>query len=185
MTKANSPKDSKMRILFTRFAATATKATGSPYSFITAMLIVLVWAASGPVFNFSETWQLVINTGTTVITFLMVFIIQQSQNRDTSAIHIKLNELIATNSRASNRLVCVEELSEGELDILKKFYRELSNLSKDHHDLYSTHSIDEAEENHKVKVTKHIKPMQSQKTGTTNVVIRKTANPVSKKSTDK
>jgi len=187
MTKdKTTPGDSKMRILFTRFASAATKATGSPFAFISASLIVIIWAVSGPIFDFSETWQLVINTGTTIITFLMVFIIQQSQNRDTSAVHIKLNELIATNSMASNRLVCVEELSESELDLLKKFYRELSNLSGAHHDLYSTHSIDEAEQNHKVKIVKkNIKPKAHQKINERTDLVRKVSKPASKKSTPK
>ncbi|MFC7346737.1 low affinity iron permease family protein [Chryseobacterium zhengzhouense] len=89
--------------IFERFANWATKFTGSSYAFLAAVAIVVIWAVSGPVFHYSETWQLVINTGTTIITFLMVFLIQKSQNKDSKAIQIKLNELIAANEKASNR----------------------------------------------------------------------------------
>lgn len=97
--------------LFERFANAATKFTGSSWAFIAATLVVILWAVSGPVFNYSETWQLVINTGTTIITFLMVFLIQKSQNKDSKAIQIKLNELIASNEKASNRIVDIEDLT--------------------------------------------------------------------------
>lgn len=97
--------------LFDRFSSAVTKITGKPIAFITAFLIIIVWAITGPVFHFSDTWQLVINTGTTIITFLMVFVIQQSQNKDTIAVHLKLNELIAATKGASNRLIDVEDLS--------------------------------------------------------------------------
>jgi low affinity Fe/Cu permease len=113
----------------------------------------------GPVFKFSDTWQLVINTGTTIITFLMVFVIQQSQNKDTIAIQIKLNELIAATSTASNRLIDVEDLTAEELETLKKFYIKLSLLAKKEDDIHKTHSIDEASILHdlKKKVTRHPK----------------------------
>jgi low affinity Fe/Cu permease len=119
---------------------------------ILAFLLIIVWALTGPIFHFSNTWQLVINTGTTVITFLMVFIIQQSQNKDTAAIHLKLNELIACNKKASNRLVDIEDLTEEELLVLKRFYVELSDKAERHKDLYSSHSLDEAEENQERKL---------------------------------
>src|SRR5690349_7685012 len=96
---------------FDRFSAIATRATGSSYAFLIAIAVVLVWAITGPLFRFSDTWQLVINTGTTIVTFLMVFVIQQSQNKDTLAIQLKLNELIASDAAANNRLVDVEDLS--------------------------------------------------------------------------
>ena len=96
---------------FDRFSCRVTRATGSPAAFLIALLSVIIWAVSGPVFQFSETWQLVINTGTTIITFLMVFIIQQAQNKDTVAIHLKLNELIAATKGASNRMIDVEDLT--------------------------------------------------------------------------
>src|SRR6187399_2320957 len=105
--------------LFERFATKVTKATGKPMAFILAFVIIIAWAITGPIFHYSDTWQLVINTGTTIITFLMVFVIQQSQNKDTKAIHLKLNELIACNEKASNRLVDIEDLTEEEILVLK------------------------------------------------------------------
>lgn len=129
---------------FEKFSAKVTKAAGSSTAFLLAILVIVVWALLGPVFNFSDTWQLVINTGTTIITFLMVFVIQQSQNKDTVAIQIKLNELIAATPTASNRLIDVEELTAEELETLKKFYFKLSVLAKKEDDIHKTHSIDEA-----------------------------------------
>ena len=136
---------------FNKIADKVTKIAGSPIVSILAFLIVIVWALCGPLFNYSETWQLVINTGTTIITFLMVFIIQQAQNRDTTAIHLKLNELIASNEDASNRLIDIEDLTEQELRVLKSFYIRLSEKAEADNDLYSSHSIDEADENHQEK----------------------------------
>lgn len=132
---------------FDKFSNKVTKATGSPIAFIVALIIVIVWAVTGPIFKFSDTWQLVINTGTTIITFLMVFVIQQSQNKDTIALHLKLNELIAATETASNRLIDSEDLTEDELATIKKYYVKLSNLSEKKKDLFSTHSIDEAHKN--------------------------------------
>ncbi|MBL7711741.1 MAG: low affinity iron permease family protein [Chitinophagaceae bacterium] len=137
--------------LFDRFSKKVTKATGSPVAFALAILIVLLWAILGPVFGFSDTWQLVINTGTTIITFLMVFVIQQSQNKDTMALQLKLNELIASSERASNRLVDIEDLTEAELDKLKRFYIELSDLAEEDDDSFTSHSIDEAKRKHEKK----------------------------------
>ncbi len=134
----------KFSIAFENFSGKITKATGSSTAFILAFLVIIVWGITGPVFNFSNTWQLVINTGTTIITFLMVFVIQQSQNKDTVAIQLKLNELIAASSTASNRLIDVEDLSAKELETLKKFYVQLSELAKKENDIHRTHSIDEA-----------------------------------------
>jgi len=99
---------------FDRLSTAVTKATGSSPAFVLAFAIVLGWAATGPIFRFSNTWQLVINTGTTIVTFLMVFVIQRSQNKDTLAVHLKLNELIASDSAANNRLVGSEDLSPDE-----------------------------------------------------------------------
>ena len=141
-------------ILFEKLSAKVTKATGSSTAFILAFLVIIVWGITGPLFNFSNTWQLVINTGTTIITFLMVFVIQQSQNKDTIAIQLKLNELIAASDTASNRLVDVEELSAEELQTLKTFYRRLSELAKKESDIHATHSIDEAQDNHRNKIKK-------------------------------
>jgi len=130
--------------IFDKFSTAVTKATGSPAAFIIAMAVVIVWGITGPLFKFSNTWQLVINTGTTIITFLMVFVIQQSQNKDTMAIQLKLNELIASSGKASNRLIDIEDLTEEELIMLKKFYIKLSNLSAKESDLHTSHSLDEA-----------------------------------------
>jgi low affinity Fe/Cu permease len=113
--------------------------------------VILVWAITGPMFNYSNTWQLVINTGTTILTFIMVFIIQHSQNKETTAIQLKLNELIASNNKASNRLVNIEDLTEDELMTLKKFYTTLAELSEKEKDIFSSHSIDEAQQNNRSK----------------------------------
>jgi low affinity Fe/Cu permease len=129
-----------------------TRAAGRPATSLGSIMLVLIWAASGPFFDFSENWQLIINTSTTIITFLMVFVIQTSQNKDTIAVQIKLNELIAANKNASNRLIDVEDLTGAELELLKKFYVRLSQLAEKEKDLFSSHSIDEAE---KVHVRKH------------------------------
>jgi len=139
-----------MKSFFEKFSAKVTKATGKPLAFILAVLVIIGWAATGPIFHYSDTWQLVINTGTTIITFLMVFVIQQSQNKDTMALQIKLNELIAA-SGASNRLIDVEDITEDELETLKKFYVKLSELAKKEANIHLTHSIDEAEELHEQK----------------------------------
>ena len=147
-----SPKQLSRARFFNRIANWVTRKAGSPVVAISAFLIILLWALSGPLFNFSNTWQLVINTGTTIITFLMVFIIQQSQNKDTAAIHLKLNELIACHEKASNRLVDIEDLTEEEIQILKKFYIELADKAEKESDLHSSHSLDEAEENHNLKL---------------------------------
>src|SRR5215510_13299211 len=111
----NNHKQSKFVTDFDKFSTTLTKIAGRPSAFIAALIIVVGWAATGPIFKFSDTWQLVINTGTTIITFLMVFVIQQTQNKDTIAIHLKLNELIAATKGASNRLIDIEDLSPQEL----------------------------------------------------------------------
>jgi low affinity Fe/Cu permease len=136
---------------FERLAARMTRITGSAGAFFTAVAIIVAWGITGPIFDYSDTWQLIINTGTTIVTFLMVFLIQQSQNKDTVALQIKLNELIACNEKASNRLIDVEDLSDEEIKLLKEFYVKLSTMSAKNKDLYSTHSLDEAEQNHTVK----------------------------------
>ena len=102
--------------LFTRFSKAISTAAGKPATFITAVGIVIVWGISGPLFGFSDTWQLVINTGTTIITFLMVFLIQNTQNRDTMALQLKLDELISSIKEASNEMIDVEDLDEKELE---------------------------------------------------------------------
>jgi low affinity Fe/Cu permease len=144
-------KKSRLSALFQKMSNKVTRATGSPYAFIIALTVVIIWAITGPLFGFSDTWQLVINTGTTIITFLMVFIIQQSQNKDTTAIQLKLNELIACNERASNRLVDIEDLTEEELEKIKKFYVKLSDLAEKENDVNQSHSLSEAENLHEFK----------------------------------
>lgn len=144
----------KKNNFFENFANAATKFTGSSPAFIAAAAVVLMWAVSGPFFKYSETWQLVINTGTTIITFLMVFLIQKAQNKDSKAIQLKLNELIAAHERASNRMVDIEDLTENELDQLHKFYVTLSALAKQETDIHFSHSIDAAEEINELKLLK-------------------------------
>ncbi|RYY85430.1 MAG: low affinity iron permease family protein [Chitinophagaceae bacterium] len=129
---------------FEIFAEATTRATGTPVAFCVACFVIIAWAITGPIFHYSDTWQLVINTGTTIVTFLMVFLIQQSQNKDSLALQLKLNELIACEERASNRLIDVEDLSQEELDVLKKFYVKLAVLAKEGDDLHTSHSVDDA-----------------------------------------
>lgn len=136
----------KRKSFFEKFSSKVTDFSGSTWAFSIALLIVLFWAISGPFFHYSETWQLVINTGTTIITFLMVFLIQKSQNKDSLAIQLKLNELVASSKGASNRLIDVECLTEDDLKMLRTYYGKLNELSKKSQDLKETHSIEEAEE---------------------------------------
>lgn len=145
-------KNNKHSFIFDKFATNVTKSTGRPGTFIFALALVFIWGLTGPLFKFSDTWQLVINTGTTIITFLMVFIIQQTQNKDTMAIHLKLNELIASSKTASNRLIDVEDLTAEELEVLKKFYIKLSELAQKESNVKRTHSIEEAINVHKSKL---------------------------------
>lgn len=154
-----SKNDKKENNFFEKFANAATKFTGSSIAFIVATAIVILWAVTGPVFHYSETWQLVINTGTTIITFLMVFLIQKAQNKDGKAIQLKLNELIAAQQGASNRMVDIEDLSERELDQLHKFYVTIATLAKKEADIHCSHSIDVAEalNESKLDTNKHFK----------------------------
>lgn len=139
-------KEKKKKSFFEKFANKVTNWTGSSTAFMLAALVVILWGISGPIFDYSETWQLVINTGTTIITFLMVFLIQKSQNKDSKAIQLKLNELIAANRYTSNRMVDIEDLTEEELDSLHKFYGELAVLAKSEGNIHKSHSIDAAKE---------------------------------------
>lgn len=141
----------KSNSFFERFSNWAVKFTGSEVAFLGAMLIVIVWAVTGPFFHYSETWQLVINTGTTIITFLMVFLIQKAQNKDSKAIQIKLNELIAAHEKASNRIVDIEDLTEKELDQLHYYYENLAQFAKKDADIHTSHSIDAAQRNQDYK----------------------------------
>jgi low affinity Fe/Cu permease len=130
----------------------ATRWAGSSSAFASALGIIVVWALLGPVFHYSDTWQLVINTGTTIVTFVMVFLIQRAQNKDALAIHLKLNELVAAIKGASNRMIESEALTESELTTLRKHYHELSQLAKKEGDLTKSHSIEEARNRHRVKM---------------------------------
>ncbi|MBS1494690.1 MAG: low affinity iron permease family protein [Bacteroidetes bacterium] len=123
--KKAKPKEKKVTT-FEKVAGKITQFSGSSYAFVTAVVLVLAWVVTGPIFDYSETWQLVINTGTTIITFLMVFIIQHSQNKDTLALQLKLNELIIAVSGASNELVDVEDLREDDLKTLRAHYEKVS-----------------------------------------------------------
>ena len=139
------------RNFFENFSSAVTKKTGSTSAFIVALSGVIIWLISGPVFHYSESWQLVINTGTTIITFLMVFLIQKSQNKDSLAIQLKLNELVAAHEFASNRLVNVENMTEEELKVIQKYYTKLSEHTKKEESLQKSHSIDEAKQLHDLK----------------------------------
>lgn len=160
VTNSAEMKKKNKKFVFERFASSVTKQTGKPSTFIIALCVIVAWAVTGPIFKFSDTWQLIINTGTTIITFLMVFIIQQTQNKDTMAIHLKLNELIAATRTASNRLIDVEDLTEEELIVLKNFYIKLSNLAEKEDDIKKTHSIEDADNIHRYK---HEKPKNTDK----------------------
>ncbi|MGK9124911.1 low affinity iron permease family protein [Olivibacter sp. SA151] len=129
---------------FEKFSDKITGWTGSSTAFGIAFGIVIGWGLSGPIFKYSDTWQLVINTGTTIVTFLMVFLIQKSQNKDSRAIQLKLNELVAANKKASNRMVDVEDFTEEELDMLHKFYEKLADKAKQESDIHQSHSIGDA-----------------------------------------
>ena len=135
-----------------RMSAKATKWTGTSWAFALAAGIIVMWAVTGPVFGFTDTWQLVINTGTTIVTFLMVFLIQRAQNKDALAIQLKLNELIAAVEGASNRLINVEDLSEAEVVALHQHYAKLVELAKKDEKLTESHSIEDAETDHARKM---------------------------------
>ncbi|GAB3904114.1 hypothetical protein GCM10028803_33580 [Larkinella knui] len=138
--------------IFEHFAGLVTKATGSSTAFLIAFLTIVVWLITGPIFHYSDTWQLIINTGTTIITFLMVFLIQKSQNKDSMAIQLKLNELIASHNKASNRLLNIEDLSEKELITLHRYYGVLVEKAKRDRKVTESHSVEEAEERHQEKM---------------------------------
>src|SRR3954469_3546206 len=140
-----------------RWSRAVTAWTGSSWAFAVAVAVIAVWLATGPLFHYSDTWQLVINTGTTIVTFLMVFLIQRAQNKDALAIQLKLNEIVAAIQGASNRLIAVEELSEPELNALHRHYCRLAEMAKKDSDLLSSHSIEEAEVRHR---RKHEQPQQ-------------------------
>jgi low affinity Fe/Cu permease len=134
-----------------RVSTAVARSAGGTSAFVLACTVIGVWLLSGPYFQYSDTWQLVINTGTTVITFLMVFLIQRSQNKDAMATQLKLNEIVAAVKGASNRLIDIEELSEEELKVLHKHYARLVEMAKTDTDLTKSHSVEEAEARHATK----------------------------------
>jgi low affinity Fe/Cu permease len=121
----------KPRSAFSRFAKWTARATGRPTTFALAALIIVVWGITGPIFGFSDTWQLVINTGTTIVTFLMVFLIQSTQNRDAEAVQVKLDEIIRAIGNAKNELLDLEELEEQDLDEIRETYTEMAKKARD------------------------------------------------------
>lgn len=137
--------------LLEKFSIRATEWAGGTWAFALAIGVIVVWVITGPLFGFSDTWQLVINTGTTIVTFLMVFLIQRAQNKESSALHLKLNEIVAAVEGASNRLIDVEGLSEAEIAVLHGHYTKLSALAAKDKDLRHSHSVEEAEERHRAK----------------------------------
>jgi low affinity Fe/Cu permease len=143
---------SRHQSLLERLAMRATQWTGTSQALALAAGSIVLWVATGPLFGYSETWQLVINTGTTIVTFLMVFLIQRSQNKESLALQLKLNEIVAALQGASNRLINVEDLSEKEIEILHKHYAQLAMLAKRDGDLGKSHSIEEAQGRHDNKL---------------------------------
>src|SRR6476659_7939870 len=146
--KPHHPQSLHHESFFARLARRVTDWSGSTTALFLAVLLIVVWACTRPLFDSFDTWQLVINTATTIITFLMVFLIQRSQNKDSRAIHLKLNELVAAVAGASNRLISAEELTEDEVKILHKHFRRLVELAKKDEDFTRSHSIEEAEVEH-------------------------------------
>jgi low affinity Fe/Cu permease len=118
-------KSGGMNLWFSRFASSTAQLVGHPYMFLAAVVVLVIWAASGPFFHYSDTWQLIINTGTTIITFLVVFLIQNTQNRDAKALHLKLDELIRSHHPANDDLIDIQKLSDEELDDLEKRYEKI------------------------------------------------------------
>jgi low affinity Fe/Cu permease len=135
-----------------RLSRVITDWAGTSWAFGIALAVVVTWALTGPLFHFSDTWQLVINTGTTIVTFLMVFLIQRAQNNDARAIHLKLNEIVAAVQGASNRLINVEDLTEDEVRLLHRYYAHLVKLSRETGELTQSHSVEEAAARHALKL---------------------------------
>jgi low affinity Fe/Cu permease len=145
-------KNAHHEFFFARVARTAADWSGSTMALMLAVLLLVVWACSYPLFNNFDTWQLVINTATTIITFLMVFLIQRAQNKDSQAIHLKLNELVAAMQGASNRLINAENLTEEELHTLHAYYCKLVELARKDTQVTESHSVEEANERHAGKL---------------------------------
>jgi low affinity Fe/Cu permease len=136
----------RLGVLMERFAGSVTRWVGTSLAFSLAALVVVAWAATGPLFGYSDTWQLVINTGTTVVTFLMVFLIQRQQNKEGVAVHLKLNELLASKEGASNRLFDVEGLPEEEVAAIARRFRLLAEIAREQGDRAGRHSVEEVAE---------------------------------------
>jgi low affinity Fe/Cu permease len=149
----------RVSLALEKFARRATEWTGSSWAFASAVGVIALWILTGPFFQFSDTWQLVINTGTTIVTFLMVFLIQRSQNKDAQAVHLKLNELVAALEGASSRLINVEDLTEEEVRTLHEHYEGLVALAKRESSLTHSHSIEEAETRHRRKARRGLAPL--------------------------
>jgi low affinity Fe/Cu permease len=142
----------KRKRFFEKFALKVSQASRTTSAFVFACLLVLLWAISGPFFHYSQTWQLLINTASTIVTFLMVFLIQKSQNKDSLAIQLKLNELLAAHDFASNQLVDVENMSEDELKVIQKYYSRLRKVTKKEESLnQQSHSFDEGKQRNEMK----------------------------------
>jgi low affinity Fe/Cu permease len=135
-----------------QMSTAVTRWTGSSQAFTLALMTVAAWAAVGRLFDYSDTWQLVINTGTTIVTFLMVFLIQRTQNKDSLAIHLKLNEIVAALEGSSNRLIDIEALGEDELEALRRHFHELAALARKETDITVSHSVEEARQRHSAKL---------------------------------
>lgn len=146
-------KQKRTASFFERFAQKATALSGTTGIFIVALVVIVLWLTTGPLFGFSDTWQLVINTSTTIVTFLMVFLIQRMQNKDSLALHLKLNELVASLHGPSNRLIDAEHMTEEELETLSKYYKALAEMARKQKDLSESHSIEEAVKLHTIKHT--------------------------------
>lgn len=151
MARPASNTQQRASSILERFSMRATEWAGSSLAFGVALSIIVVWLVTGPLFAFSDTWQLVINTGTTVVTFLMVFLIQRAQNKESKIVQLKLSEIVAALQGASNRLIDVEGLSEQELAVLRGHYQALAKLAAEESDLLTSHSIDEAKSRHAAK----------------------------------
>ena len=141
-----------------KFARAAIEWAGGSWAFGLAVGVVLAWGLTGPIFGFSDTWQLVINTSTTIVTFLMVFLIQRAQNKDAKAMQLKLNEIVAAIEGASNHLIDVEDLSEAEIETLRKHYAELARLAEQKGGITKSHSIEEARDRSEAKQRSRRKP---------------------------
>ena len=153
-----TPRRRGLGIALERFSRAVTEWAGTSWAFAVALAVIVAWAATGPIFGFSDTWQLVINTGTTIDTFLMVFLIQRAQNKDARAIHLKLNEIVAAVEGASNRLVNVEDLTEDEVSLLHRHYERLVALARDTGALTESHSVEEAAARHALKLKPPVRP---------------------------